>query len=78
MAGNILLNHFVYDSRDAANRTPPWLPVESQFSSDSRHVAFVHADPRNVQQLPEAVVAVPDSGVLNEERVHELRRGHVE
>jgi hypothetical protein len=73
-----LSNRFGNNSRDAANRTLARLPVQPQITSDSRHLAFVHVNPRNTQQLPEAVIAVPDADVFVEERVHHLRRGHYE
>ena len=46
-----LSNRFGNNSRDAANRTLPRLPVQPQIASDSRHLAFVHVNPRNTQQL---------------------------
>ena len=46
-----LSNRFGNNSRDAANRTLPRLPVQPQIASDSRHQAFVDVNPRNTQQL---------------------------
>jgi hypothetical protein len=71
-------NRFGNDSRHATDRTLPRLPVQHLISSHSRHPAFIQVNPRNMQQLPQAVISVRNSGVLSEERLHELRWGHVD
>jgi hypothetical protein len=63
---------------DAADRTLPRLPVQSQIGSDLCRPTFVQMNSRNMQQLAKTIVAVRNSRMLDEERMHELGRGHAE
>ena len=58
-----------HESRGAKGR-----PAQAQIGSDCRDITFVHARPRSMENLPMALIAVRDHGVLIEEHAPPLPR----